>query len=166
MSLMPIAGQKIFIGGAAMEPTADDFVEADFSGVTWTEIDGWQQAGAIGDAAQTITSELINRGRDVKQKGTANAGSMQNVFVILSSDAGQTALLAAAAGGNKSNYPFKIEWPDAATSPSSPTPQPTKRLFVGLVTTAQEAGGGANTIATMNVTIEVNSNVVKVAKNP
>jgi hypothetical protein len=129
-------------------------------------IDGWSQAGAIGDAAQLITTALINRGRDAKQKGTANAGSMQNVFAIVSGDAGQTALLAAAAGNNKNNYAFKIEWPDAATSPASPTPKPTTRYFIGIVTTAQEAGGQANAIANMNVTIEVNSNIVKVAKNP
>jgi hypothetical protein len=89
---------------------------------------------------------------------------MQNVFAILATDAGQLALIAAEK--TKSNYAFKISFDDAATSPPSPTPQPSMRYFVGLVTTAQEAGGGANTIQKLNSTIEINSNIVHVAANP
>lgn len=162
--LYPVAGSKIYIGNAAMATQADDFIESDFSGVSWTEIDGWETMGAVGDAAQTITTSLINRGRDVKQKGTRNAGSMQNQFAILSGDTGQLALIAAEKTRN--NYPFKIEFDDAADGPSSPTPQPSKRYFVGLVTTAQEAGGNANTVRMLSATIEINSNIVDVAANP
>lgn len=161
--LYPVAGAKIFIGDAKATQTAD-FVASDFSAVSWTEIDGWETMGSIGDTAQTITTSMINRGRDVKQKGTRNAGSMQNVFAILATDPGQLALIAAEK--TSSNYAFKIEFDDAATSPASPTPQPSKRYFVGLVTTAQEAGGGANTIQKLNATIEINSNIVHVAANP
>lgn len=161
--LYPVAGSKIYIGGAkASQPT--DFVAADFSAVSWTEIDGWTQMGAVGDASQVITTALINRGRDVKQKGTKNAGSMQNVFAVIGDDAGQIALLAAE--GTSSNYAFKIEFDDAATSPASPTPKPTTKYFVGLVTSAQEAGGAANTVRNLNATVEINSNVVTVAPNP
>lgn len=162
--LYPVAGAKIFIGGAAMATQADDFEESDFASVSWTEIDGWETMGTIGDTAQVITTSLINRGRDVKQKGTRNAGSMQNVFAVLSDDAGQTALIAAEK--TSSNYPFKIEFDDAAAGPASPTPEPSKRYFVGLVTSAQEAGGGANTVQKLNATIEINSNIVPVAANP
>ena len=161
--LYPVAGAKIYIG-AAKATQAADFTASDFSAESWTEIDGWETMGNIGDTAQTLTTSMINRGRDVKQKGTRNAGSMQNVFAILATDAGQLALIAAEK--TKSNYAFKIEFDDAATSPPSPTPQPSKRYFVGLVTTAQEAGGAANTIQKLNSTIEINSNVVRVAANP
>ena len=113
--LYPVAGLKIYIGGTKATQVAD-FVAADFSAVTWVEIDGWSQMGAIGDAAQTITTSLINRGRDVKQKGTRNAGSMQNVFAKIAADAGQLALIAAEK--TSSNYAFKIEFDDAATSPA------------------------------------------------
>lgn len=161
--LYPVAGLKIFIGGA-MATQIDDFVAADFASATWVEIDGWSQMGAIGDAAQTITTSLINRGRDVKQKGTRNAGSMQNVFAKINGDAGQAAVIAAEK--TSSNYAFKVEFDDAATSPASPTPQPSKMYFVGLVTTAQQAGGAANTVQNLNVTIEVNSNLVEVDATP
>ena len=119
---------------------------------------------AIGDKAALITTPIINRGRDTKQKGTRNAGSMQNVFAKIDDDAGQIAVIAAE--GTSSNYAFKIVFDDAATSPASPVPVGSQRLFVGLVTTAQEAGGAANTVQNLNVTIEINSNIVHVAANP
>ncbi|MGX9443860.1 hypothetical protein ACWX0K_14960 [Nitrobacteraceae bacterium UC4446_H13] len=161
--LYPVAGSKIFIGGT-MATQSDDFDAADFTSVTWVEIDGWSQMGAVGDAAQVISTDLINRGRTTKQKGTRNAGSMQNVFAKIAADAGQAALIAAEK--TSSNYAFKIEFDDAATSPASPTPQPSKVYFVGLVTSAQQAGGTANTVQNINSTIEINSNVVNVAANP
>lgn len=161
--LYPVAGSKIYIGGTKATQTAD-FTSSDFSAVSWTAIDGWETMGAMGDTAQILTSSMINRDRDVKQKGTRNAGSMQNVFSIIGADAGQLALIAAEK--TKNNYAFKIEFDDAATSPASPTPTPTTRYFVGLVTSAQEAGGSANTIRKLNSTVEINSNIVTVAPNP
>ena len=158
MSLHPVAGSKLYIGGVLADK-ATDFVEADFTSQTWVAIDGWEQMGAIGDTAQIITTSLVNRGRDIKQKGTRNAGSMQNVFAIVPSDPGQIALIAAEK--TVSNYAFKIEFPDKPATGSAPTPS--QRLFVGLVTSAQEAGGEANTVMKLNATIEINSNIVPVA---
>lgn len=163
MSLSAVSGQKIYIGGQ-LDDQAADFVAADFSSQTWVEIDGWTQVGAIGDTAALISTDLVNRGRTIKQKGTRNAGQMQNVFAIIPEDAGQLALIAAEA--TNKNYAFRIDNNDAATSPASPVPQPSKRYFVGLVMTAQEAGGSANTVQGLNATIEINSNIVKVAANP
>lgn len=155
--LYPVAGSKIYIGGA-MATQPDDFAAADFSAVTWVEIDGWSQMGAIGDAAQVITSSLINRGRDVKQKGTRNAGSMQNVFAKIDADLGQIAAIAAEKTSN--NYAFKIEFDDKGLGTGAAN---SMRYFVGLVTSAQEAGGAANTVQNLNMTVEINSNVVSVA---
>lgn len=157
MSLYPVAGSKLYIGGV-LSDKATDFVASDFTSQTWTQIDGWEQWGAIGDTAQVITTSLINRGRDIKQKGTRNAGSMQNVFAIVPTDPGQIALIAAEK--TSSNYAFKVEFPD---KPAGVGATPTQRLFIGLVTSAQEAGGEANTIMKLNSTIEINSNIVPVA---
>ncbi|QKV17856.1 phage tail tube protein [Oricola thermophila] len=151
MALTLVSGSTIEIGGV-LNDKATPFVESDFDGQSWISIDGWQQAGAIGDTAEIVTSQLINRGRDIKQKGTANGGSMENIFAIIPDDPGQDALLAAADGSNKNNYAFRITWPTGE-----------KRLFIALVTTSQEAGGTANTIQTLNVTLEINSNIVRVA---
>lgn len=154
--LYPVAGWKIHIGGTKPAQTSD-FVAGDFSGESWTEIDGWSQMGSFGDAAQAITTALINRNRDVKQKGTANAGTMENVFAWVPGDAGQAALLAAAAPSVKDNYAFKVEASDTGGS------TPTIFYFIALVMGSQRQGGDANTIQNISATLEINSNVVEVA---
>lgn len=151
--LAVVAGAKIYIGGAAMDTSATDFTATDFASVSWTLIDGWSNMGPIGDKSALITTALINRGRDIVQKGTRNAGSMTNKFSVIADDAGQLALIAAEA--SNSNFPFKIVFDDA---PSGGTP--TTKYFLGLVTDVSEDGGSANTARLMNGTLEVNSNVV------
>lgn len=158
-NLYPVAGCRIFIGSAAVEDNDDDLVLADFSGVTWTEIKSWTQMGDFGDSAALITTPIIGIGRDKKQKGTNNAGSMQNVFASKPGDAGQTALLLASK--TKNNYPIKIVLNDAPAVGSAPAPG--ERYFYALVMTASESGGNANTIRNLNATLEINSNIVAVA---
>ena len=115
--LYPVAGCKLYIGGAlATKPT--DFVASDFASQTWVLVDGWQTMGSIGDTASLISTDLINRGRTIKQKGTFNAGSMQNVFAKIEADAGQIAMIAASK--TKNNYAFKIELNDAVAVDSDP----------------------------------------------
>lgn len=158
MSLYPVAGCKIYIGGVHADQSAD-FTAADFTSETWTLIDGWSQMGPTGDTSQLITTPLINRNRDTKQKGTRNAGSMQNVFAVLPSDPGQIALLAAEKA--RANYAFKVELNDKPATGIAPAAG--QRLFIGLVMGAQETGGEANTIRNLTSTIEINSNIVSVA---
>lgn len=236
--LWAVAGSKIYIG-PTMPTQLADFVASDFDSVVWTEIDGWQTMGAIGDTAEAITTSLINRGRDVKQKGTWNAGSMENTFALVPDDAGQAAMIAASK--TRLNYPFRIVYSDlpavrtatATISQATPgvvtwnahgldpnagvvftttgalptgltagttyyvktvltantftvsatkggaaidtssagsgvhtvttVPSGTENYFVGLVMTAQRAGGEANTVHTITGTVEVNSNIVEVA---
>lgn len=153
--LYPVAGTKFFIGGA-MASQIEDVEESDFDGETWVEVDGFSQMGAFGDTAALITTPLINRGRDVKQKGTFNAGQMQNVFAKLDEDPGQIALIAASRTRN--NYAFRLVFDDA---PAGGTPS--ERFFIGLVMNAEEQGGDANTVLNLAATIEINSNIVRVA---
>jgi hypothetical protein len=155
--LYPVAGAKIFIGGVlSTKKTA--FSASDFSGQTWVEIDGWETCGGFGDGAELITTQLINRQRDLKMKGTRNSGSMENNFAIIRADAGQVALRAAEA--TDTNYAFKIEWDDA---PAGDAPTPTIQYFIGLVMSANDQGGSANTVQMLSSTIEINSNIVTVA---
>jgi hypothetical protein len=155
-TLYPVASCKISIG-AVLSDKDTDFIASDFSGQSWVEIAGWSQSGSFGDTAQVITTSLISTGRDKKQKGTSNAGTMQNVFAFNAVDPGQIALIAAAAPSNKSNYAFRVELNDSLGVSNS------FRYFVGLVMTAEEAMGQANTIRNLNSTIEINSNIVRVA---
>lgn len=152
-----IAGQKIFIGGV-LPTKRTDFVAADFTSQSWTEIDGWSEKGELGDEFELIEEDLINRGRTAKLKGTANAGSMDNVFVDIPDDAGQLAFRAAARGRN--TYAFKIE---GAAPLTQGTGTPRTQYFVGLPMSAREDGGDANTADKVTFTIEVASNIVDVA---
>lgn len=157
-NLYAVAGAKIYIGTVAIDVPTDDVDATDFAGVTWTRIADWTQCGSFGDTAALISTDVIDRGRTVKQKGTKNAGQMQNTFAINTTDAGQLALISAANGNL--NWPFKIEWDDA---PAGDDPTPTINYFLGLVMTAEQAGGSANTVRSLNATIEINTNIVTVA---
>lgn len=237
--LYPVAGAKIYIGPAVNNvPDDADINEALFSSVAFTEIKGWQTMGAIGDAAALITESVISSGRDLKAKGTRNAGSMQNNFIILPDDVGQIALIEAEA--TPYNYPFKLLFNDAppaktstvtitvatpgviswnahglaagtpvkfSTTGALPTglnsgttyyvlnptandfqvaatpggaaidtsgtqsgthtattaPTGTTKYFYGIVMTAQENGGGANTARLLQGNVEINSAVLTVA---
>ena len=156
MALYPVAGMHIYIG-AALSDKSTDFVAADFASQVWTEIDGWSACGATGDKGALITTAVINRGRDMKMKGTANAGQMQNEFTQLVTDAGQIALLAASLPTNKNSYAVRVDLNDAAGG------APGKRYFIALVMDFEESGGGANTARMVKSTFEVNSNIVRVA---
>lgn len=236
--LYPVGGAKIYIGGSMSAPTGD-LALTDYTSVSWTEIKDWTQCGKFGDTSALITTQIIGQNRDVKQKGTKNAGSMQNNFAVNTTDAGQTALIAAAQA--KLNYPFKIQWDDApavktatitvtiaapgvvswtahglavgdqvkfSTTGALPTgitagttyfveevvdadsfkisatsggsaitttgtqsgthtgttvPVGSQDYFVGLVMSAAEAGGAANTVRMLESTVEINSNVLSVA---
>jgi hypothetical protein len=118
MQLYPVAGSKIDIGPAVNSVPEDaDMIASLFSSVSFTEIKGWQTMGAIGDAATLVTESVISSGRDLKAKGTRNAGSMQNNFIILPEDEGQIALIAAEA--TPYNYPFRIRFNDAPPAKTS-----------------------------------------------
>ncbi|MGQ3299644.1 hypothetical protein [Reyranella sp.] len=150
MALYPVvAGSRFYIGGV-MADQAADFVQSDFSGQTWVEVDLWQQMGDLGEEPNLITTSLINRNRDKAMKGTRQVVTMENRFVIKETDPGQLACIAAE--GQNSDYAFRVEFPSGA-----------ERLFAGLVVSARETGGEANTIRFFQVNIARNSNVVKVA---
>lgn len=145
--LWPVAGAKFYIGGS-INLDKDDLIASDFTSQSWVEIDGWETMGAVGDTSEVITTQLINRGRDIKQKGTRNAGSMENNFAIIRDDLGQLAVRAAEKTRN--NYAFRIVFEDE-----------TELMFAGLVMSAQEQGGGANTVQMLAVNIETNSNILE-----
>lgn len=154
--IFAVAGARFYIGTVAMAVPSSDMVVGDFSGVSWTEVSNWQTMGAIGDAASEIATDLISRGRTVVQKGTRRSPAMQNQFAVNAADAGQIALLAAAE--SDLNYPFKIVFDDTPAGGSTPT----SKYFVGLVLSAQEQGGGANTARMLSASIAPNTNIVNV----
>jgi len=112
--LYPISGSKLFIGSRV---AAKGVVQAsDFASQVWTEIDGWANAGAVGDTQNVGEQDVISQRRTRKFKTTLNAGTMENQFVPMALDPGQIKFKEAIEDCQP--YAFKIEW-GADCSPES-----------------------------------------------
>ena len=86
--VFPIAGSKLFIGNRVTGKGT--VTAADFAATVWTEIGGWASAGTIGDTQEVGEQSLINENRVRKFKTVKNAGTMENQFIPIALDAGQT----------------------------------------------------------------------------
>lgn len=113
--LYPIAGSKIFIGSSPVSGKGT-VTAGDFAGVSWVEIDGWANAGSLGDTQNVGEQDLINQRRTRKFKTTLNGGTMESQFVPIANDSGQLKFKEAIEDCRP--YPFKIEW-GADCSPES-----------------------------------------------
>lgn len=152
------AGSKVYIGQVKSAQSAD-FEPSDFSGESWVEIGWLETIGQFGDQATEITFDAIGEGRTQKLKGTRNAGNMELVCGVDSSDAGQAALRAAEA--TSFDYAFRVDFNDA---PENGTPS--QRFFIAKVMTAAEQLDAANNVVRLNATLAINSNIVVVDPSP
>jgi hypothetical protein len=155
--LFATAGSKLYIG-AAKAFNDSSFIESDFTSGSpvWTEIGSVSNLGSAGDASELITFNAIGQERTRKLKGVRNAGSMEVVAGLDYADAGQIALIAAEK--TEASYAFKIVFNDA---PAGGTPS--VRYFVALVMSATEQLNEANNVVELHATLEIDSNIVRVA---
>ncbi|MBB3289904.1 MULTISPECIES: hypothetical protein [unclassified Rhizobium] len=158
MPIFATAGSKLYIG-TAIDQKSTDFVAADFTSQAWVEVKELDTLGTLGDTSQAITQSIIGEGRDKTLKGTRNAGTMEVVTAIDYADAGQLAVIAAEK--TPYDYAFKIVLNDAPATGSDPTPS--QRLFIAKVMSAAEALDQANNVMKMNISLAINSNIVRVA---
>jgi hypothetical protein len=158
MPLLKTAGSKLYIGGTAVTDKWDDFVAADFTTQTWTEISGVEDLGTAGDKASVISVNVIGSDRTKKLPGTRDAGQMTVVTALDPADAGQLAAIAAL--GSSTLSAFKLEFPDKGTGTGA---APTTRLFAAYVSSAEEGYSSANNEMKLTLVLEINSNVVAVA---
>lgn len=149
------AGSQIYIGGAKAF-AGTDLIASDFSGESWTKITGTTDLGSFGDTAQLVTSDQVESSRTRKLKGTRNAGSMQLNADLDYGDAGQLAVVAAEK--TKDSYAFRVVFNDAPTGGT-----PSERLFVAYVMNVTEQLGGPNSVMQQQSTLEIDSNIVRVA---
>lgn len=157
--LFTTAGAKVDIG-PVLTFAGTDFIATDFTGgvpaPTWVPIGGLTDMGTFGDTSQLVTSDQIGNSRTRKAKGVRNAGSWNIVADLNYADAGQLAVIAA----EKVNetYSFRITFDDA---PAGGTPS--VRYFTALVMGTPEQLGGANDAMKLNMSLEIDSNVVRTA---
>lgn len=154
MPVFATAGAKLYIGSALAAQSAD-FVASAFDGESWTQIKELESLGSFGDTSEEITFASIESQRMRRFKGLRSAGTMEVVCGIDYSDAGQIAALAAEK--TDENYAFKLEFDDA---PAGGTPS--ERYFVAMVGGASEQLDTANNVMKLNLSLWINSNVVRV----
>lgn len=157
-TIYPVAGSRIFIGGAVegnREVTAADFADA-----AWVEIDGWANAGDVGDTQEVGTQSLINTRRVAKFKTILNGGTMENQFVPIPTDPGQIAFKAAAEDGC-GHYMFKIEW-GADCAEDEEALEGMTSMFTALALPGTMSGGDASAARLRSWTIDITSNLVDV----
>lgn len=154
MAIYAANGAKLFLG-AALAAKSVDFVLEDFDDQVWGEVKELESLGQAGDTSAEITFDSIGEGRTKRLKGTRNAGSMDIVCGLDADDAGQTALVAAEKTAY--DYAVKVVLNDA---PSGGTPS--TRYFIAKIASAVEVMDAANNVLKLNVSLWVNSNIVKV----
>ncbi|WP_406736975.1 hypothetical protein [Thioclava sp. GXIMD4215] len=154
MAVFATNGAKLYIGGVLSDKAAD-FVAADFTSQTWTEIGETENLGSVGDTSNEVTFSSIAANRQKRLKGVRNGGSMEVICGIDYDDAGQLALLAAEKTIH--DYAFRLVFNDA---PEGGTPS--ERMFIAKVGSASEQLDAADNVMKLNASLWVNSNVVRV----
>ncbi|WP_105437517.1 hypothetical protein [Neorhizobium sp. T25_13] len=152
--LMATAKSKLFIGGVLSQKSSD-FVAADFTTQVWKEITPLEALGTAGDTSDAITFDAIGEGRRKKLKGIRDAGTMEVVAGLDPVDEGQIAVVAAER--TPYDYAFKVELND-----EPPGGTPSSRLFIAQVMSAAEAYDTANNVVKFNMSLAINSNIVRV----
>lgn len=161
MSILLVTAKSKLAIGPVLAFENDDLDATDFTtgSPTYTLIGGTTNLGAAGDTSELITSNQIASGRTRKAKGTRNAGSMQVICDIDITDPGQLALIAAEK--TRDSYSFRLQFDDA---PAGGTPS--TRYFTAFVMSTSEQYDEANSVMKLNATLEIDSNIVRVAAAP
>lgn len=109
--------------------------------------------GAYGATVQIIESNPLATGVTEKRHGFTNFGSVPVSVDFDGADDGQNLMEAALELANKNNeYSFAIEFADGSVD-----------FFYGLPSTRTKNPGGANSMVTGEINLEINSPVIKAA---
>jgi hypothetical protein len=124
---------------------------AGYAALTFIEIGQIDKIGAIGAVFAKVEFQPL-KGPKQKHKGSVDYGSLSPSLAQDDSDAGQTLLRTAADDATSKLYSFMVTYATGA-----------KRYFQGRVFGFPETTDGADSILTAAPTIEINTEIVKVA---
>lgn len=158
MTIYATAGSELYIGGVK-EQKSTDFLLTDFNAEVWTEIKEVEGLGSLGDTSENVSFTAVGDARVRSIKGPRSAGTMEVVAGIDATDPGQ--LAAIAAERTPYDYAFKLVLKDA---PAGGTPS--ERYFIAKVMSQSEQYDQANSVMKLNISLGINSNVVRVAAAP
>lgn len=147
---MPTPGTFTAAGTAialsAGQPATQD--ATGYVALTYTEIGNVEKIGTIGPTPAKVEFQPL-KGPKQKLKGSTDYGSLQPSIAIDPNDAGQTLLQAASSVATW--YSFKVTYSSGAI-----------RYFQAAVFGFPEMIDGADSIAMVNPTIEINTTIIKV----
>lgn len=121
-----------------------------YAALTYTEVGNIEKIGAIGATYNKVEFTPL-KGPKKKFKGSRDNGSLQPSLAHDDEDAGQT-ILRAAAANLTDLYSFKVTYPDGAI-----------RYFRGRVFSDAETVDGADSVIMATPTVEIDTDIVKVA---
>ena len=141
------AGSALAITAAT--PATKD--AAGYAALTFTEIGGIDKIGGIGAVFAKVEFQPL-KGPKEKHKGSRDNGSLAPSMALDESDAGQALMRTAADDATSKLYAFEVTYPTGA-----------KRYFQGRVFGMPENTEGADTILMATPTVEISTDIVKVA---
>jgi hypothetical protein len=136
--------------GSTLPTTHDD---AGFSAgtITWTKVTECSDLGTIGGKTNVVSFTDVSTGKITKRGGAQDFGQM-TVKAARHSGADLTALRAAFA--DRAPRAFKVIYPALIGE---------TEFFTGVVTSVPTSIGGADSILEMNITIDLDDEIVTVA---
>jgi hypothetical protein len=144
------AGTTVGISLNTSPTTFDNNVTTGYASLTYTAISEITDAGEFGRTYNLVTHLRLGERRTVKRKGSFNDGQMTLQLARVSSDAGQTALIAALDADQDSSFEVTLQ-------------DGTKLWFLAQVLSYTTSVGNTDQITGSTVTIEVTSDIVEEA---
>tara|TARA_R110000772_G_scaffold9385_1_gene30844 strand:- start:6872 stop:7324 length:453 start_codon:yes stop_codon:yes gene_type:complete len=141
MTIRTSAGTTIGIS-ATLPTTFDDDAGTGYPSLTFTTVGEVTELPAIGSVYNLVTHNPLGERRIVKKKGSVNDGSMGISFAADEDDTGQTAVKTQSTSDN--DAAFAITYPGGAID-----------YFTGLVMDFQVVSGGADSIKSSSVNVEL-----------
>jgi hypothetical protein len=141
------AGSSLAI--SAGSPATQD--ATGYAALTFTEVAGIDKIGALGAQFAKVDFQPL-KGPKEKYKGSVDNGSLAPSMANNEDDAGQTLMRTAAADKTNKIFSFLVTYPTGA-----------KRYFGGRVFGFPETTDGADSIQMATPTVEVCTEIVKVA---
>uniref|UniRef100_A4WS97 Phage tail protein n=1 Tax=Cereibacter sphaeroides (strain ATCC 17025 / ATH 2.4.3) TaxID=349102 RepID=A4WS97_CERS5 len=152
--LYPVAGSKVFIGGAQEGRGFEGATAARFASETWTEIEEVEFLGGLGTSWRIADLEPPMNLQQVRYvKEFMIGGIVQLVMGNVPVGAGQQRLWSAMR--SEENFAFRLVFPPP------PAGAQQIRYWVALVGALEEVFDVANSVMKLQVTLHLNSQVVQ-----
>ena len=136
---------------SASVPATED--QVGYEALTYTDIEELLTVPVFGAETQLITYEPLKEGITRKEKGFINYGSQALVAVLDTGSPGQAIVIDAAEGANKRNlHTIKLTYPAGEV-----------RYYQVFVMTSQEDPGSSNEMINFNMTVEIDSPILRIA---